>query len=87
MAATARREGFHTVTPYLLASGADRLVDFISSAFRGEVALRMERPDGGGIMHAELRIGDSMVMLADPPADHPAMPSMIFLGWNRVVVL
>ncbi len=79
MAATARRDGFHTVTPYLLVSGADRLVEFISEAFGGAVTMRMERPEGGGIMHAEMRIGDSMVMLADPPADHPAMPSMIFL--------
>lgn len=39
-------EGFHTVTPYLFAEGAPRLIEFISKAFHGEVIYRKERSDG-----------------------------------------
>jgi len=62
------RDGFHAITPYLFAQGASRLIEFISAAFGGEVTFRKARPDGA-IMHAEMRVGDSMLMLADatPP--------------------
>ncbi|CDM66729.1 VOC family protein [Pyrinomonas methylaliphatogenes] len=46
------REGFHTVTPYLLVDGADRLIDFLSAAFDAEILDRKFRPDGT-VMHAE----------------------------------
>jgi uncharacterized glyoxalase superfamily protein PhnB len=57
-------EGFHAVTPYLFAQGASRLIEFISAAFEGELIFQQKRPDGA-IMHATMRIGDSMLMLAD----------------------
>ena len=56
-------DGFHAITPYLFAEGASRLIEFISAAFSGEVTFRKARPDGA-IMHAEMRIGDSMLMVA-----------------------
>jgi uncharacterized glyoxalase superfamily protein PhnB len=57
-------EGFHALTPYQFAQGALRLIEFISAAFDSEVIFRQTKPDGV-IMHATMRIGDSMLMLAD----------------------
>jgi uncharacterized glyoxalase superfamily protein PhnB len=71
-------DGFHTVTPYLLVEDASRLIEFITDAFDGEETHRTNRPDGG-IMHVQMRIGDSMVMLAEATAEFLPMPSMIYL--------
>jgi PhnB protein len=71
-------DGFHTVTPYLFAAEAPRLIEFISKAFQGQVTYRKERPDGT-IMHAEMRIGDSMLMLADGTSEFRPMPTSIYL--------
>jgi PhnB protein len=71
-------EGFHSITPYLFAKGAARLMEFISAAFEGEVMFQQKRPDGA-VMHATIRIGDSMLMLADPTPEFGAMPSSIYL--------
>jgi PhnB protein len=57
-------EGFHAITPYLFARGASRLIEFIAAAFEGELIFQQKRPDGA-VMHATMRIGDSMLMLAD----------------------
>jgi uncharacterized glyoxalase superfamily protein PhnB len=72
------RDGFHSITPYLLASGASRLVEFIGAAFGGEVIFRKERPDGS-TMHAELRVGDSMLMLGEVSDPFGPMPASIYL--------
>jgi PhnB protein len=71
-------EGFHSITPYLFADGAARLIKFISAAFAGEVMFQQKRPDNT-VMHATIRIGDSIVMLADPTPEFGAMPSSIYL--------
>jgi PhnB protein len=71
-------EGFHSITPYLFAEGAARLIDFISAAFDGELISQQKRPNGA-IMHATMRIGDSKLMLADPTADFGPMPTSIYL--------
>jgi len=72
-------DGYHTVTPYLIVEGASRLIDFAKQVFGAEETFRMPGP-GGGVMHAEIRIGDSMVMLADASgAENPPMPAMIHL--------
>lgn len=62
-------EGYHSVTPYLIIKGAAKALDFYQRAFGAKETVRMAGP-GGKIMHAEMRIGDSMVMLAD---EHPEM--------------
>jgi uncharacterized glyoxalase superfamily protein PhnB len=72
------RDGFHTITPYLFAADAPRLIEFISAAFGGEVSFRKERPDGS-IIHAEMRVGDSMLMLGEANAQFGPMPSSIYL--------
>jgi PhnB protein len=62
-------EGYHTVTPYLVIQGASRAIDFYKKAFGAVETVRMGGPDGK-VGHAEIKIGDSMVMLAD---EHPDM--------------
>jgi uncharacterized glyoxalase superfamily protein PhnB len=58
-------DGFHAVTPYLTARGAAKVIEFLKKAFGAETVFEpMKRPDGL-IMHAELKIGDSRVMVAD----------------------
>jgi PhnB protein len=57
-------EGYATVTPYLIVSGAARAIDYYKMAFDAEELMRFEGPDGT-IAHAEIQIGDSRIMLAD----------------------
>ena len=57
-------EGYHSVTPYLMVHDAARALDFYRRAFGAAEVVRMDGP-GGKVMHAEIRIGDSFVMLAD----------------------
>jgi PhnB protein len=64
MAVKAIPDGYHSVTPYLIVSGAAQALDFYKRAFGAEERMRMPGPDGK-IMHAEIQIGDSIVMLAD----------------------
>jgi PhnB protein len=71
-------DGYHTVTPYLAVSGADRLMAFLSQAFDAQERHRSTRPDGS-IWHAEVRIGDSVVMLAEALDPWKPMPSTLYL--------
>jgi PhnB protein len=71
-------EGYHTVTPYLIVQEADMLLDFVKQAFAAEETFRMPRPDGS-IAHAEVRIGDSVVMTGEASDESPAMPGAIHL--------
>jgi len=57
-------DGFHSVTPYLFIKGAAKAIDFYKDVFGAGVLVRMEGP-GGSIAHAEIRIGDSVIMLGD----------------------
>ncbi|MEZ0190257.1 VOC family protein [Ralstonia solanacearum] len=57
-------EGYHSVTPYLSIKGADKALDFYKQAFGATEIMRMAGPNGT-IAHAEIRIGDSPVMMAD----------------------
>ena len=60
-------DGYHSVTPYLIVRGAAKAIDFYVNAFGATELMRMPGPDGT-IGHAEIRIGDSPVMLADENA-------------------
>lgn len=64
MAAKPIPDGYHTVTPYLIVKGAPRAIEFYKKAFGATEVMRMAQPDGR-IGHAEVRVGDSAVMLAD----------------------
>jgi PhnB protein len=62
-------DGYHTVTPYLFIKGAGAAIDFYVQAFGAKDLGRMAQPDGK-VMHAEIQIGSSRVMLSD---EHPPM--------------
>ena len=66
MSATERHapQGFHTVTPYLIVNNARAAIDFYGRAF-GAVELSVNKNDNGKVLHAEVSIGDSPVMLAE----------------------
>jgi PhnB protein len=66
--------GYSTVSPYLIVAGAQRVVDFLRRTFDGQELRRFERPDGA-IMHTEVRIGDTVVMLADAGEGWPPVPA------------
>lgn len=70
--------GHRTVTPYLLVRDARALIEFVERAFDGEVVRRWDKPDGT-VRHAEVRIGDSRIMLADANEKWPPMPAMVHL--------
>jgi PhnB protein len=67
---------YHTVTPYLVVDGAERLIAFIVDVLGGAEMMRLPGPDGR-IGHAEMRIGDSVVMLADTPSPDGTTKSML----------
>lgn len=73
-------EGYHSVTPYLVVEGAADLIDFIKSVFGGHERFRMPGAHGG-VGHAEVQIGDSVIMLADSSEaeSNVEFPAMIHL--------
>ena len=71
-AAKAIPEGYHSVTPYLILSGASDAIAYYKKALGAEEVLRMEDP-GGKVHHAEIKIGDSRIMLAD---EHPEIQAL-----------
>ena len=64
MSVQAIPEGYHTLTPYLTVKNAAKAIEFYKQAFGAQERGVMKGPDGK-VMHAELKIGDSIVMLAD----------------------
>jgi PhnB protein len=70
--------GHHTVTPYLTVRGADRLLDFVKRAFAATERELQKRPDGT-IRHAEVQIGDSMVMIAEARGEWKPIESALYL--------
>ncbi len=71
-------EGYHTVTPHLIVQGAPKLLDFLKQAFDAKEKYSLTGPDGA-IMHAEVKIGDSMVMIGEAMGEWKAMPASIAL--------
>lgn len=69
-------KGYHTVTPYLINENASRLIEFLKLVFDAEETNRLSGPDGR-VMHAELKIGDSMVMMSDASDEWKPMPASI----------
>jgi PhnB protein len=70
-------DGYHAITPYLVVKGAARAIDFYKKVFGAREKFRMDGP-GGTVAHAELEIGDSVVMLADENPQHGALsPSTV----------
>ncbi len=76
-------EGFHALTSYLTVPGIPKLLEFLQKAFDARLIMRMDGP-GGRVMHAEVRIGDSIVMMGEPAPEGPwqARPCNIYLYVN-----
>ncbi len=71
-------DGYHTVTPYLIVRDARAVIEFIERAFNGQKACILDGP-GGTVMHAEIRVGDSVIMLSQGCDGYPPMPAMLHL--------
>ena len=72
-------DGYHSVTPYIIVDGAAQAIKYYRKAFGATEIMRMPGPDGK-IMHAEIQIGDSRVMLADEFPDMGAKGPRSFGG-------
>src|SRR5437660_8441603 len=83
MAASYKPEGYSTVSPYLIAAGAQAVIDFLKKAFGARELRRYDMPDGS-IMHAEVRIGDTVVMIGDAGEHWPAVPAHLHVYVDSV---
>ena len=71
-------EGYHTVTPYLTLDDPDAVIKFLQKAFDAEVKYMM-RDDAGNVRHAEVRVGDSMLMLGKARDEWHPRPAGFYL--------
>lgn len=71
-------EGYHTVTPSLIVKDAAKLIDFMREAFDAKEIHRFDDAEGK-VAHAEIKIGDSLLMIGESNEEFPPMPSMIHL--------
>ncbi|MFY0526058.1 VOC family protein [Archangium gephyra] len=71
-------EGYPSVSAYVMVDGAQRVIDFLKKAFDATELRRFDSPDGS-IMHVEVRIEDSVVMLSDGGGPFPAFPVWLHL--------
>jgi uncharacterized glyoxalase superfamily protein PhnB len=84
-------EGLHTVTVYLHPRGANQLIDFAKLAFGAEEIEGYRSPEGT-VLHAKIKIGDSVVEIGEPHGDYQTMPTIFFLyvedvdTWHRRAV-
>ena len=76
-------DGYHSVTPHLINENASRLIEFLQLAFEAEEITRLSWPDGR-IMHAELKIGDSIIMIGEASGEWKPMPASIALYVENV---
>jgi uncharacterized glyoxalase superfamily protein PhnB len=90
MATNFKPESYTTITPYLSVAGAAELISFLERTFDANCTERIE--EGGTIMHAEVRIGDGMVMVADACDKMPANLSGLYVyvpdvdaTWQRAI--
>ena len=71
-------QGYSSVSAYVVAHGAQDVIDFLIKTFDARQTRRYDMPDGS-IMHAEVLIDDTVVMIADCGADNPAFPIWLHL--------
>lgn len=73
-----RPKGYHTVTPCIAVKDAAGFIEFLSRVFDAKEGERMDRPDGR-IMHSEVRVGDSAIMISEACDEMGAMPASLYL--------
>jgi PhnB protein len=74
-------EGYHTITPYFSVRNARRLIEFLEQAFDGQVLEKTALPDGT-VTNAQVKVGDSMVMVGEGAKDmegRSLMPAMLYM--------
>lgn len=69
-------DGHHSITPGAYVLHAATVLNFVEKAFGGKLVERYDAPDGS-VAHAEIMIGDSMLMLGEAPSESEAMPAML----------
>lgn len=74
---------YSSVSPYLVVAGAQGVIDFLKATFDAKELRRYDLPDGS-IMHAEVRIDDTVIMLGDGREAFPPFPSLIHVYVNDV---
>src|SRR5258708_3275982 len=82
-----KAKGYHSVTPYLVVQDAAKAIQWYRDVLGATECFRMPFKDGKGVMHAELQIGDSRVMISDPmpgsdiktPLDYKGTPVSFYL--------
>jgi PhnB protein len=79
-------EGYHTVTPYLVITNAGKAIEFYKEAFGATECMRLATPDGK-VMHAEIKIGDSPIMLCDECPDWNSLSPQTIGGTAVSIVL
>lgn len=68
--------GYSSVSPYFIVNGAQKLIDLLKEIFDAKELRRYDRP-GGTIMHAEIQIDDSVIMLGDSSDKFPPVPLVL----------
>lgn len=76
-------DNYNTVSPYLIVDGANHTIEFLKAVF-GASELRRFQDAAGNIMHAEVRIDDTVLMLADGAENWPPIPSYVHIYVNDV---
>ena len=76
-------QGYNSVTSVLISDGATRLIEFIKQTFDAQERERVPSP-GGRIAHAELKIGDSIIMLSDSSEEWKATPGNLYVYVDEV---
>jgi PhnB protein len=78
MATKSIPEGYHSITPSFCVDGAQKFINFLKEVFAAEDRFKMDGP-GGKVMHAELNIGDSAVMVSDVMPQWPAKSNSLYV--------
>ena len=81
--AGAAPEGYHSITPFLIADNATGLIEFLKKAFGAEQTF-ITKHDDGKIIHATVQIGDSTIMIADKMEGMPTQNAMLYIYVNDV---
>ena len=76
MQASFKPQGYNSVSPYLIVDGAQKMIDLLKDIFQATELRRYDNPNGT-IMHAELKIDDSVIMLGDASSAYPANESLL----------
>jgi len=69
-------DGYNSVSPYLVMHNADKLIAFIERVFGGRIVRRVDRSDGK-ILHAEIKLHDSIIMFAEANENYPPMIALL----------